>query len=109
MSLINLFSGGNMRPREPRMPGANMPTPGHSMMGGTPAMPQAKQAPEQHAALQHHPAVMAMRQIQDEWRRTGVKDPRIDAYTNAHATALSQGMEPTHAVIFAASAATGRF
>lgn len=107
--LLRIMGGDNIRPREPHLPGAHMisSSPGRI---GTPRMPTAPRiAPEQHAGLQNHPAVQAMRQIQDEWRRTGIKDPRIDAYTNAHATALSQGLEPAHAVMFAASAATGRF
>ena len=93
MALNDLF-GGNQRPQQSNASAAQSPN---------------QVDPEQHAALQHHPAVVLIRQLQDEWRRTGVKDPRIDAYMNAHATALSQNMEPSQAVIFAASAATGRF
>ena len=54
-----------------------------------------------------HPAVIELMRIQAEWKRTGIKDPKIDGYLFAFNKALQAGLDEPIATIFAAKAATG--
>ena len=55
-----------------------------------------------------HPAIDELRRIQAEWKRTGIKDPRIDAYILALKKARQAGLDEEAGVIFAAKAVTGQ-
>lgn len=55
----------------------------------------------------NHPAVKEVQRIQAEWKRTGVMDPRLDAYLFAMNQAVKAGLPEEAATIFAAKAVTG--
>ena len=55
-----------------------------------------------------HPAIDELRRIQAEWQRTGIKDPRIDAYILAMKKARQAGLDEDAAVLFSAKAVTGQ-
>ena len=69
---------------------------------------QDLQAPEQESVdAPNHPAVIELKRIQAEWKRTGIKDPKIDGYLFAFNKAMQAGLDEEMATIFAAKAATG--